>query len=95
MLAQPPRQPQLHAAASPDSELPMCIPFREEKQGKSTKVPGKSDSTRCKGKGVVKAATASSALSRMQYNTVRVEDAIQRLAVQGTVQPVGKGTTHH
>jgi hypothetical protein len=33
----------------------MRIPFRAEKQGKTTKVPGKADCTRGKGKGVVNA----------------------------------------
>jgi hypothetical protein len=92
------------AAATPDTAprgsvdgaLPLRIPFRAEKQGKSPKVPGKADGTRGKGKGVVNAVTAASALSSTQDNTVRVADALQRLAVQGTVQPVGgKGTAKH
>ena len=59
-------------------------------------MPGRVDGTRGKGKGVVNAATAASALSSTQDNTVRVEDVLQRLAVQGTVQPVvGKGTAQH
>jgi hypothetical protein len=50
----------------------------------------------CKGKGVVNAATPASALSSTQHKTARVADAMQRLVVQGTVQPVGgKGTTQH
>jgi hypothetical protein len=76
--AQPQRQPQPHGSV--DSELPLRIPFRAEKQGKGTKVPGKADGTRGKGKGVVNAATAASALSSTQYNTVRVADAMQRLS---------------
>jgi hypothetical protein len=81
---------------SVDIALPLRIPFRAEKQGKSPKVPGRADGTRGKGKGVVNAATAASALSSTQDNTVRVADAMQRLAVQGTVQPVGgKGTAQH
>jgi hypothetical protein len=72
------------------------MPFRAEKQGKSPKVPGRADGTRGKGKGVVNAATAASALSSTQDNTVRVADVLQRLAVQGTMQPVGgKGTAQH
>jgi hypothetical protein len=82
-----------------DGDLPLRIPFRTEKQGKSPKVPGRADGTRGtrgKGKGVVNAATASSALSSTQDNTVRVVDAMRRLTVQGTVQPVGgKGTAQH
>jgi hypothetical protein len=81
---------------SVDGALPLRIPFRAEKQGKSPKVPGRADGTRGKGKGVVNAATAASALSSTQDNTVRVADVLQRLAVQGTVQPVGgKGTAQH
>jgi hypothetical protein len=65
-------------------------------QGKSPKVQGKADGTRSKGKDVVNAETAASALSSTYDNTVRVADAMQRLAVQGTVQPVGgKGTALH
>ncbi len=52
-------------------------------------MPGRADGTRGKGKGVVNAATAPSALSSTQDNTVRVADVLHRLAVQGTVQPVG------
>ena len=62
------------------------IPFRAEKKGKS----GRADGTRGKGKGVVNAETAASALSSTQDNTVRVADVLQRLAVQGTVQPGGQ-----
>jgi hypothetical protein len=81
---------------SVDGALPLRIPFRAEKQGKSPKVPGRADSTRGKGKGVVNAATAASALSSTQDNTVRVVDVLQSLAVQGTVQPVrGKCTAQH
>jgi hypothetical protein len=59
-------------------------------------VPGRADDTRGKGKGVVNAATAASALISTQDNTVRVADVLQRLAVQGTMQPVGgKGTAQH
>jgi hypothetical protein len=59
-------------------------------------VPGRADGTRGKGKGVVNAATAASALSSTQDNTVRVADVLHRLAVQGTVQAVGgKGTAQH
>ena len=47
-------------------------------------------------KGVVNAATAASALSSTQDNTVRFADVMRRLAVQGTVQPVGgEGTAQH
>ena len=49
----------------------------------TSKVPGKADGTRVKGKGVVNTATAASALSSTQDNTVRVADVLQRLAVQG------------
>jgi hypothetical protein len=81
---------------SVDIALPLRIPFRAEKQGKATKVPGRADGTRGKGKGVVNAARAASALSSTQDNTVRVADAMRRLAVQGTVQPVGgKGIAQH
>ena len=52
-------------------------------------MPGRADGTRGKGKGVVNAATAASALSSTQDNTVRVADVLPRLSVQGTVQPVG------
>jgi hypothetical protein len=59
-------------------------------------VPGRADGTCGKGKGVVNAATAASALSSTQDNTVRVADVLQRLAVQGTVHPVGgQGTAEH
>ena len=74
---------------SVDGALPLRIPFRAEKKGQSPKVPGRADGTRGKGKGVVNAATAASALSSTQDNTVLVADVLQRLAVQGTVQPVG------
>jgi hypothetical protein len=81
---------------SVDIALPLRIPFRAEKQGKATKVPGRADGTRGKGKGVGNAATAASALSSTHDNTVQVADAMRRLAVQGTVQPVGgKGIAHH
>jgi hypothetical protein len=81
---------------SVDGALPLRIPFRAEKKGKSPKVPGRAEGTRGKGKGVVNAATAASALSSTQDNTVWVADVMQRLAVQGTVQPVGgKGTAQH
>ena len=64
-----------------------------EKQGKANKVQGKADGMCCKGKGVVNAATPASALSSTQHKTARVADAMQRLVVQGTMQPVGgKGT---
>ncbi len=66
------------------------IPFRAEKKGKSTKAPDRADGTRGKGKGVVNDETAASALSSTQDNTVRVADVLQRLAVQGTVQPGGQ-----
>jgi len=79
-----------------DGALPLRIPFRAEKQGKATKVPGRADATRGKGRGVGNAATAASALSSTQDNTVRVADVLPRLSVQGTVQPVGgKGTAQH
>jgi len=59
-------------------------------------VPGRADGTRGKGRGVVNAETAASAHSSTQDNTVRVADALRRLAVQGTVLPVGgKGTAQH
>jgi hypothetical protein len=59
-------------------------------------VPGKADGTHGKGKGVVNAAMAASALSSTQDNTVQVADDMQRLVVQGTVQPVGgKGTARN
>ncbi len=55
-------------------------------------MPGRVDGTRGKGKGVVNAATAASALSSTQDNTVRVADVLQRLAAL----PVGrKGTAQH
>ncbi len=56
---------------------PAAYPLSEEKQGKSPKVPGRADGTLGKGKGVVKAATAASALSSTQDNTVRVADVIE------------------
>ena len=57
---------------------------------------GWADCTRGKGKGVVNDATAALALSSTQDITVRVAEVLQRLAVQGTVQPVGwKGTAQH
>jgi len=81
------------------SALPLRVPFRAEKLeklGKSPKVPGKADGTRGKGNGVVNAVTAASALGSTQENTVRVAAALQRLAVQGTVHPVGgQGTAEH
>ena len=81
---------------SVDGALQLRMPFRAEKQGKSPKVPGRADATRGKGRGVGYAATAASALSSTQDNTVRVADVLQRLAVQGTVQPVGgEGTAQH
>ena len=81
---------------SVDGALPLRIPFRAEKQGKSPKVPGRADGTRGKGRGVGNAATAASALSSTQDNTVRFADVMRRLAVQGTVQPVGgEGTAQH
>jgi hypothetical protein len=46
----------------------------------TSKVPGKADGTRVKGKGVVNTATAASALSSTQDNTVRVADTMHRLA---------------
>ncbi len=49
-----------------DGALPLRIPIRAEKQGKSTKVPGWADGTRGKGKGVVNDVTAASALSSTQ-----------------------------
>ena len=59
-------------------------------------MPGRADGTRGKGRGVVNAETAASAHSSTQDNTVRVADALRRLAVQGTVLPVGgKGTAQH
>ena len=48
--------------------LPLRIPFRAENQGRATKVPGRADGTSGKGKGVVNAATAASALSSTQDN---------------------------
>jgi hypothetical protein len=81
---------------SVDGALPLRIAFRAEKTGKSPKVPGKADGTRGKGNGVVNAVTAASALGSTQENTVRVAAALQRLAVQGTVHPVGgQGTAEH
>jgi hypothetical protein len=59
---------------SVDGALPLRIPFRAEKQGKSPKVPGRADGTRGKGRGVGNAATAASALSSTQDNTVRFAD---------------------
>jgi hypothetical protein len=74
----------------------MRIPFHVEKKGESTKAPGRADGTRGKGKGVVNAETAASALRSTQDNTVLLADVLRRLAVQGTVQPVGgKGTAQH
>jgi hypothetical protein len=46
--------------------LPLRIPFRAEKLGKLPKVPGRADGTRGKGKGVVNAAKATSALNSTQ-----------------------------
>jgi hypothetical protein len=81
---------------SVDGALPLRIAFRAEKTGKSPKVPGKADGTRGKGNGVVNGVTAASALGSTQENTVRVAAALQRLAVQGTVHPVGgQGTAEH
>ena len=81
---------------SVDGALQLRMPFRAEKQGKSPKVPGRADATRGKGRGVGNAATAASALSSTQDNTVRFADVMRRLAVQGTVQPVGgEGTAQH
>ena len=81
---------------SVDGALQLRMPFRAEKQGKSPKVPGRADATRGKGRGVGYAATAASALSSTQDNTVRFADVMRRLAVQGTVQPVGgEGTAQH
>jgi hypothetical protein len=85
--AQPQRQqpatPSTAPRGSVDGALPLRIPFRAEKKGKSPKVPGRADGTRGKGKGVVNTATAASALSSTQDNTVWVADVLQRLAVQG------------
>mgnify|MGYP000150002539 CR=1 FL=1 len=67
---------------SVDGALPLRIPFRTEKQGKSPQVPGRADGTRGKGKGVVNAATAASALRSTQNNTVLLADLLRRLAVQ-------------
>jgi len=98
------QRPAGHAAATPataprgsvDGALQLRMPFRAEKQGKSPKVPGGADATRGKGRGVGNAATAASALSSTQDNTVRFADVMRRLAVQGTVQPVGgEGTAQH
>jgi len=98
------QRPAGHAAATPataprgsvDGALQLRMPFRAEKQGKSPKVPGRADATRGKGRGVGYAATAASALSSTQDNTVRFADVMRRLAVQGTVQPVGgEGTAQH
>ena len=81
---------------SVDGALQLRMPFRAEKQGKSPKVPGRADGTRGKGKGVVNAKTAASALRSTQDNTVLLADVLRRLAVQGTVQPVGgKGSAQH
>ena len=79
---------------SDDGAGPLRIPFHVEKKGESTKAPGRADGTRGKGKGVVNAETAASALRSTQDNTVLLADVLRRLAVQGTVQPVGgKGTS--
>ena len=53
----------------------------------TSKVPGKADGTRVKGKGVVNTATAASALSSTQDNTVRVADTMHRLAPSRPVSP--------
>ena len=58
--------PAIVPRGSVDGALPLRIPFRAEKQGKATKVPGRANGTRGKGKGVVNAATAASALSSTQ-----------------------------
>jgi hypothetical protein len=55
-------------------------------------VPGKADGMRGKGKGVVNAATAASALSSMQDNTVRVADAMQCLAELSEDRKQGRTT---
>jgi len=81
---------------SDDGAGPLRIPFHVEKKGESTKAPGRADGTRGKGKGVVNVETAASALRSTQDNTVLLADVLRRLAVQGTVQPVGgKGTAQH
>ena len=72
---------------SDDGALPLRIPFQAEKKGKSPQ--GRADGRRGKGRGVVNAATAASALRSTQDNTVLLADVLRRLAVQGTVQPVG------
>ena len=79
------------SAACPDQPLACHL---SPKTGKATKAPGRADGTRGKGKGVVNAETAASALSSTQDNTVRVADVLQRLAVQGTVQPGGLPLFH-
>jgi len=79
---------------SVDGALPLRIPFQAEKKGKSPQ--GRADGTRCKGSGIVNAAIAASALRSTQNNTVLLADLLRRLAVQGTVLPVGgKGTAQH
>ncbi len=81
---------------SDDGTGPLRIPFHAQPKGKSPKVPGRADGTRGKGRGVVNVATAASALRITQDNTVLLADVLRRLAVQGTVQPVGgKGTAQH
>ena len=81
---------------SDDGAGPLRMPFRVQSKDKSPKVPGSADGTRGKGKGVANAKTAASALRSTQDNTVLLADVLRRLAVQGTVQPVGgKGTAHH
>ena len=74
---------------SDDGAGPLRIPFHAQPKGKSPKVPGRADGTRGKGRGVGNAATAASALRSTQDNTVLLADVLRRLAVQGTVQPVG------
>ena len=80
---------------------PRRIPFRAEKQDLGKKFSGTDgkdgrDGKRGKGKGVTNAATAALALSNTQTNTVRIADALQRLATQGTVKPsVDNGCAQH
>jgi hypothetical protein len=51
---------------SDDGTGPLRIPFHAQPNGKSPKVPGRADGTRGTGRGVVNAATASSALRSTQ-----------------------------
>lgn len=77
---------------------PRRIPFRAEKVDLEKKFSGTDgkDGKRGKGKGVTNAATAALALSNTQTNTVRIADALQRLATQGTVKPsVDNGCAQH